>query len=134
MNTIKLKLEGNLQHYITELSKTDYDKLIAWSKAGDKEKIETYFKFNPDNVVGVGTTHELNIWNLRRYVAYLKGYAPNNRMPERRVAYRDYAITEEAQRKKVWLVNTCEDATTSANSLIRSLKLPFVAIWYHKIK
>lgn len=134
MNTIKLKKEGKKQFFITELTGKEYENLMDLNKKGHKDIIISTFHFDPANVVGVGTTSELSIWNLRKYVAYLQGYAPNNRMPERRVAYRDYTRTEEKQRDSVWLVNVCEDATTSANTLIRILKLPYIAIWFQEQK
>jgi hypothetical protein len=134
MNIIKLKKDGKKQYFITELTSKEYETLLDLNKKKDIDTIISNYHFSPDNVVGVGSTSELSIWNLRKYVAYLRGYAPNNRMPERRVAYRDYSRSEEKQRKSVWLVNVCEDSTTSANSLIKVLKLPFIAIWFQEQK
>ncbi len=130
MNTIKLKKEDNTQYFVTEMSEKDY---LAIKKTSPKdiENLKAIYPINFNGVIGIGKLESVTASKLSNYVAYLKGFEPTL-MQKRAIAFRDYTKTEEKQKEIHWLVNICSDSVSSAKTLIMTLRLPYICIWYEK--
>lgn len=134
MRTIKLKETKTTEYFITEMSKIDYQVIIKANDSNKLGSIEKLYPINFKGIEGIGSIKNLTVRKVAMYVDYVKGFTPENnkKLENRKIAFRDYSKTEKKQKETLWLVNMCEDVTSSARTVIKLLTLPYVCIWNKK--
>ena len=141
MNTIFLSenIKEQVAYYITDIDEATKTLLLETKqKRHPKEQEEAFNHLTIllgipcKAILKLGKTSEISTSALSPYVGSFLGKDTAGIGlvgRQRELHYRDYIVTEAHQKKNAWIINRCQDTTTSVNSVISKLRKDYAILW-----
>lgn len=132
LKQIKVPNQKARQYYLTSITEEEKEKIIEHKKRG---KLKTLIMHDIicSNIEKMGETSKVNIYNITPFIDSFPGSTYDIAREPRKVHYRDYAFSEERQKKSAAHVTLCEDATSSARSAIKQMRDKYTILWYKEV-
>jgi hypothetical protein len=120
-----------MNYYITSLNQQQLTAILDAHKNQEFETVNSLYNINGNKIELIGTTKNIN-GNLlisAKLIPYIDSFT-TRKAGEKEIHYRDYSISLTKQKDKAWLINLCQDARSSWNTINKVLNKPsYCVIW-----
>ena len=137
MKTLQLSTNKLFTYYLTSITEEQKIELFEAKKNRTLRTLSIKWELDCDGILKVGETDNVTTSALSNYVESFKGkdtagigWVGHNR----EIHYRNYTKTLEEQKRTAWLINQCQDTSTSVKSALKMMDEKWCILWEVKNK